>query len=237
MSAKELTEALLAKGDWLPLTTRLALNNLTSIFHNNFNKNKNEPPRVNKTDPPRVMDHGTADNDTQKENTTTPAFVHEHVTRANKPLTNKSVTVPSDENTAPHYNTNQPNFITQPDEPPTLLRRSPLQHSNSDLPFITQEINAVTLLMDNQYSHPPKKNCAYTPVCNAVVHPVTKETITKYNKLALDPITSKIWRRAFYLELGRMAQGYLHVKGTNTIRFLTLEQIRRIPTDPAVTYA
>ena len=31
---------------------------------------------------------------------------------------------------------------------------------------------------------------------NGVVHPITKETITKYEKLANDPITQEVWTKA-----------------------------------------
>ena len=44
--------------------------------------------------------------------------------------------------------------------------------------------------------------------CAPVVHPVTGVTITQYNKLANDPVTSEIWKEhAFGKEFGRMAQG------------------------------
>jgi hypothetical protein len=39
----------------------------------------------------------------------------------------------------------------------------------------------------------------------SIVHPITKETITKYDKLANDPITRDVWRKALYKELGRLA--------------------------------
>ena len=38
-------------------------------------------------------------------------------------------------------------------------------------------------------------------------------------------------------ELGRISQGYGDVKGTNTVRFLTHDQIKTIPRDRIVTYA
>ena len=39
-------------------------------------------------------------------------------------------------------------------------------------------------------------------VANVVVHPVTKETITKYQKLVDDPILREIWEMAMCVELG-----------------------------------
>ena len=40
---------------------------------------------------------------------------------------------------------------------------------------------------------------------NAVVHPVTKETITNYEKLANDPVMQEVWNKAMCTELGRLA--------------------------------
>jgi hypothetical protein len=80
-------------------------------------------------------------------------------------------------------------------------------------------------------------------VANGVVHPVTKETITKYKQLIADPITRTVWEKAMCKELGRLTQGYgeigstYHTEGTNTMRFLDLEGIKNIPRDRVVTYA
>ena len=64
--------------------------------------------------------------------------------------------------------------------------------------------------------------------CNAVIHPITGETIKKYKTLANNPATKDVWEKAFCIELGRLAQGYLHEKGTSTVHFLTHEQIKCI---------
>ena len=37
-------------------------------------------------------------------------------------------------------------------------------------------------------------------------------------------------------ELGNISQGYKNISGTNTVRFLTHEEIRTIPKDRIVTY-
>ena len=73
--------------------------------------------------------------------------------------------------------------------------------------------------------------------CNGVVHPVTNETITKYEKLIAEPLLKEIWTKAMCKELGRLAQGYGDTEGTDTIRFLTHEEIYNIPPDRTVTYA
>ena len=74
-------------------------------------------------------------------------------------------------------------------------------------------------------------------VANGVVHPVTKETITKYKKLINDPLLRDTWLEAMCRELGRLAQGYGDVKGTDTVRFMSLDEIKNIPKDRVVTYA
>eukprot|EP00804_Cyclotella_cryptica_P009434 CCRYP_017332-RA/>CCRYP_017332-RA protein AED:0.38 eAED:0.27 QI:0/0/0/1/0/0/2/0/259 len=74
-------------------------------------------------------------------------------------------------------------------------------------------------------------------VCNGVLHPVTKETITKYKMLANDPILQTVWTRAMCKELGRLAQGWDGSTGTDTIFFMTHDKIQQIPLDRSVTYA
>ena len=43
---------------------------------------------------------------------------------------------------------------------------------------------------------------------NRIVHPVTKETITKYKTLLKDPLLKDKQTKAMCVELGRLAQGY-----------------------------
>ena len=74
-------------------------------------------------------------------------------------------------------------------------------------------------------------------VVNGVVHPTTKETITKYQKLIDEPLLRDVWMRALCKELGRLAQGYKDTKGTDTIKFMSLDEISRIPRDRTITYA
>ena len=77
----------------------------------------------------------------------------------------------------------------------------------------------------------------FDPMCNAVVHPVTGETITEYKKLIVDEVTKPVWEEAMCKELGRLTQGYNTTKGTNTIHFMKQEDIKNIPKDQTVTYA
>ena len=53
-------------------------------------------------------------------------------------------------------------------------------------------------------------------VANDVVHPVTKETITKYKKLIEDTLPREMWSRAMCRVLGRLCQGFDETEGTNT---------------------
>ena len=65
-------------------------------------------------------------------------------------------------------------------------------------------------------------------VCTGVVHPITKETITKYTKLMDDPL----WVQAMSKELHRLEQGKEGITvGTNMIFYLTHNKIRCIPKD------
>ena len=79
-------------------------------------------------------------------------------------------------------------------------------------------------------------------MANRVVHPVTKETITKFKQLITDPITWDVFEKAMFKKLGRLTQGYgeigstHHTKGTDTMRFLDLQRIKNILQDRIVTY-
>jgi len=74
-------------------------------------------------------------------------------------------------------------------------------------------------------------------IANGVVHPVTKEAITKYDKLANDLATKEVWQAAMHKELRRLAQGYNTAEGTNTVFFMSQNEIKTIPKDRTVTYA
>jgi len=74
--------------------------------------------------------------------------------------------------------------------------------------------------------------------CYGIVHPVTKETITRYRKLIKDPLLKDLWIKAMSKELHCLAQGCHGVtKGTNTIVYLSHADICKIPQDRTVTYA
>jgi hypothetical protein len=74
-------------------------------------------------------------------------------------------------------------------------------------------------------------------VCNGVVHPVTKETISKYTKLMKNPDLKNFWVPAMPKELHQLAQGKEGITiATTTIFFPSHDKIRRIPKDCTITY-
>jgi hypothetical protein len=86
----------------------------------------------------------------------------------------------------------------------------------------------------NRFQH----NINIEEVCNSVIHPATKETITKYTKLMDDPALKGLWVPAISKELHCHVQRKEGVTaGTNTIFYLTHDEIRCIPKDCTVTYA
>ena len=92
-----------------------------------------------------------------------------------------------------------------------------------------------TKLQDSKFMFSPPMDIEEQ--CNGVVHPVTNETITKYKKLIDEPLLRDDWMKAMCIELGRLAQGYGNTKGTDTIHFMSLDEIPNIPADRTVTYA
>jgi hypothetical protein len=85
----------------------------------------------------------------------------------------------------------------------------------------------------------PKPAINIDHFCAPVVHPITGETITKYQKLARDPITREVWTTAFGKEFGTLAQGdeKTNTPGTDSIFILELQNIKQIPKDRTITYA
>ena len=75
----------------------------------------------------------------------------------------------------------------------------------------------------NRFQH----NINIEEVCNDAVHPITKETITKFTKLMDDPALKDLWVPAMSKELHRLAHGKEGVAvGTNMIFYLTHNEIR-----------
>jgi hypothetical protein len=72
---------------------------------------------------------------------------------------------------------------------------------------------------------------------NAVIDPHTGRTL-RYEDLIKNPKTRDLWSNAMTKELARLAQGIEGLTvGTNTVFYLTHEEIKNIPKDRTVTYA
>jgi hypothetical protein len=72
---------------------------------------------------------------------------------------------------------------------------------------------------------------------NAVIHPTTGKSMS-YEQLIADSATRALWDGKMAKELGRLAQGLPNItEGTNTIVFMSHEDIANIPKDRTVTYA
>ena len=75
--------------------------------------------------------------------------------------------------------------------------------------------------------------------CAPVVHPVSGETISKYQTLARDPVTKETWTIAWGKEWGNLAQGdeKTNTAGTDSLFVMTHKEIRNIPRYWTLTYA
>ena len=75
--------------------------------------------------------------------------------------------------------------------------------------------------------------------CAPVVHPVSRETISKYQTLAKNPVTKETWTTAWGKEWGHLAQGdeTKNTAETDSLFVITHKEILNIPKDRTVTYA
>lgn len=63
-------------------------------------------------------------------------------------------------------------------------------------------------------------------LAKAVVGKEGKEgKVLTYSQLLADPVLKDIWERGMCKELGRLAQGFEDKEGTNTIKFITRDQV------------
>eukprot|EP00804_Cyclotella_cryptica_P028165 CCRYP_011030-RA/>CCRYP_011030-RA protein AED:0.16 eAED:0.16 QI:0/0/0/1/0.25/0/5/0/1115 len=248
-----------------PLHTT-ALRQLADIFATSTSVDQQPPlmnptpvPRVHRAlPPPRVSQQNTAPstsmNPTDPATLRTQRHVHSRRTRNNTPIVEASNKINEQQNTTTPDSDPAPprNYITQ-DEANTiqhnkhkLFTHSPVSPCN-----ITHHAlyHVVGTHLQSQYhniftpttlhEHQPifTADTQLEHVCNGVVHPITKETITKYEKLANDPTLQEVCMKAMCKELGRLAQGWEGKSGTDTIFFMTHEEIKQIPKDRTVTYA
>jgi hypothetical protein len=63
-----------------------------------------------------------------------------------------------------------------------------------------------------------------------MVHPVTGETISSYQKMMHDPATAEIWQMAFGKDFGSIVQGDIKMeqKGTNAMFVMTHDEIKHV---------
>jgi hypothetical protein len=106
------------------------------------------------------------------------------------------------------------------------------------LGFINAPANTIPQLLSKYHKQYTGPLIDIKEYCYGVVHPVTKENITRYRKLIKDPLLKDLWIKAMSKELHRLAQGCPGVtKGTNTMCYLSHANICKIPQDRTVTYA
>ena len=52
-----------------------------------------------------------------------------------------------------------------------------------------------------------------------------------YRQLINNDETKDLWEERFCYEMGRLTQGYKHIAGTNTAKFLSVDEIKNIPSE------
>eukprot|EP00804_Cyclotella_cryptica_P014175 CCRYP_005592-RA/>CCRYP_005592-RA protein AED:0.28 eAED:0.24 QI:0/0/0/1/0/0/2/0/659 len=119
-------------------------------------------------------------------------------------------------------------FIAQSTHTPCNIKAHALYHVVSNL-LNTTSTTAYTPTKHSTDTQSFTFDAQLEHTCNGVVHPVTKETTTKYEKLANDPLMQNIWTQAMCKELGRLAQGWDGSTGTDTIFFMSHNEIKNIP--------
>eukprot|EP00804_Cyclotella_cryptica_P018372 CCRYP_015481-RA/>CCRYP_015481-RA protein AED:0.17 eAED:0.17 QI:0/0/0/1/1/1/2/0/862 len=243
---------------------KTALRQLADIFSTTAAVNTKEPSTITTpvtrvaapAPPPRVSTPSTSVDPTDPTNLRTQRFVHQRHTRSNTPMTTPSEdtsTHTSRRQTKSTHDHNMPNYITQDDinavtiKPPSgfiaqsthtpcNIKAHALYHVVSNL-LNTTSTTAYTPTKHSTDTQSFTFDAQLEHTCNGVVHPVTKETITKYETLANDPLMENVWTQAMCKELGRLAQGWDGSTGTDTIFFMSHNEIKNIPKDRTVTYA
>jgi hypothetical protein len=161
--------------------------------------------------------------------------IHQRCNRKNTPIPTIPKVVPPEPATKPAVQP-QPRLSTRTRAPKSLIYVSQAAIYNF-LGSALEDNTQIYTPLSIQKLRKDNRLCEIEHTCNGVVHPVTGKTTTKYKTLIKDPLTRLVWSRAMCKELGRLAQGYLGEKGTNTVRYLDHEQIRNIPKYCVVTYA
>eukprot|EP00804_Cyclotella_cryptica_P014612 CCRYP_012661-RA/>CCRYP_012661-RA protein AED:0.22 eAED:0.22 QI:0/0/0/1/0/0.33/3/0/717 len=206
--------------------------------------------------PPRVTTPSSSADPTDPTKLRTQRYVHQQHTRNNTPMPTPledTIKNAAPQTTKPTSHPHTPNYITQHDtnnitsKPPSgFLAHSTHTPCNIQSHALYHVISTHLNTAHTNVFTPTKHSTEHQSfvfdaklehMCNGVVHPVTKETITKYEKLANDPLMQEVWTKAMCKELGRLAQGWDGSTGTDTIFFMSHEDIKKIPRDRTVTYA
>ena len=117
-----------------------------------------------------------------------------------------------------------PNIISQ--EVINLLTTQSCQDEyNAWIPNTHHFINSYPTSTNSNYSC---YDANIEHFCAPIVHPVTRETISSYKKLARNPVTQDTWMTSLEKEFGNIAQGDLKTgeKGTNCVFVMTYNQIK-----------
>ena len=127
------------------------------------------------------------------------------------------------------------NKIVSNDLPPKMVPKAKKPHQ---IPFKKNEYNKFSKFQQrpatNSYNTRKKNIPHIIPVINNVVNDKRKKM--SYKKLIQSNVKDQ-WVRAMIKELGRISQGYRDLTtGTDTVRFMTPEEVNNIPKNKTVTY-
>ena len=196
----------------------------------------------------------TSTNPTDPDTLRSKPRTHQRHTRRNTPGTLPDIVNPTNLSLDENNNDESPIIsITELHSPSS--ERIPRYYNNTPH-IITQE--AVNLITEQVYYNENSNNDIWIPerlkpnvdnnnnmfdldiehFCGGVVHPITGETITKYQKIVKDPLLKPIWERSMGKEFGSLAQGdtLTGEKGTDCMFVMDHNEIANIPTERTITY-
>eukprot|EP00804_Cyclotella_cryptica_P020908 CCRYP_009248-RA/>CCRYP_009248-RA protein AED:0.33 eAED:0.26 QI:0/0/0/1/1/1/2/0/567 len=227
-----------------------ALRQLADIFNSSTNATEqtvsthsHPVTRVPRSSPaPRVelpiATPSTSTNPTNPDTLRTQRHVHSRRTRNNTPIDEAPLNTGERHDTTPTPKQQRPprNYITQDDANAMHTTKHNLfTHSTNTPCNITNKalhhVVGQHLQHNWHYIFTPDKLFDNKPV-------LTFDTqLDHYEKLANDPALQDVWTQAMCKELGRLAQGWNGNNRTDTIFFMTHDEIKCIPRDRTVTYA
>jgi hypothetical protein len=242
--ADELFESLtnLNKKTRKPLLKHIA-KQLKAMVHN---QTPAPIPRVTNNSHPegpeqRVVVHpttNTSTNPTAPRNLATATKTHQRTTRRNTPgrtaLIEREETPKLRRSPRAHHSSPPP---TSNNKAPNVITQEAVYHLAA--PINPPLWTPTSFLTACPTAHRNNFDLDIEHFASPVIHPVTGASITRYQKLAKDPLLRDTWTTAFGKEFGNLAQGDKHTKtqGTDSIFILPHEKIKQIPSDRVVTYA